>query len=96
MTFADPIQILIIGVVAVAILLWGPSKIPQLARSIGRARREFELGSKESGDSTPGPSVGSGTDDALINTAKQLGVTTEGKTRDEISNEIVQRVKKFA
>jgi sec-independent protein translocase protein TatA len=96
MTFADPLQILVIGVIAVAVLLWGPSKIPQLARSIGRARQEFELGLKEPVNSSPQPVAEGNTDDALINTAKQLGVSTEGKTRDQISNEIVQRVKKFA
>ena len=38
--------ILIIAIVLV-FLLWGPQKIPQLARVIGEARREFDKASKE-------------------------------------------------
>lgn len=44
MAFDDPIVwILIFGIV---ILLFGSGKIPQLARGIGKARREFEQASK--------------------------------------------------
>ncbi len=51
MAFDDPIVwVLIVGVV---ILLFGSSKIPNLARALGRARREFEQASKGiSGDSS--------------------------------------------
>jgi TatA/E family protein of Tat protein translocase len=38
----------IIGVVAIVIILWGPAKIPQLARAFGRVKGEFKKGSKES------------------------------------------------
>ena len=44
--FEDPMQWLVIGVVILALLLWGPNKIPQLASSIGKARREFDLARK--------------------------------------------------
>jgi len=83
----DPFQILLIlGVVAV-ILIWGPQKIPDLARSIGRARREFDDASKgivqpTNPDTSP--------TDSLIGTAQRLGITTEGKTRQQISDEIVR------
>ena len=38
---------LIIGVVAIVIIMWGPAKIPEFARSLGRAKGEFEKASKE-------------------------------------------------
>jgi len=83
---------IIIAGVLVVFFLWGPNKIPQLARAIGQARREFDKASKEL-TTLPGeekPTVVSA-DDTLIDTAKKLGIATEGKTRDEISREIVQK-----
>ena len=38
---------IIIGVVGVFIILWIPSKIPELAKAIGRAKGEFNQASKE-------------------------------------------------
>jgi sec-independent protein translocase protein TatA len=99
MAFGDPIQWVIIGVVVVALLLWGPSKIPELARGIGSARREFEKAQKETGDNSGNPSqapqqkaptqLQPSADDVLIQTARRLGIVTEGKTREQIANEIV-------
>ena len=91
----------IVGVLLV-LFLWGPNKIPDLARAIGRARREFERASKELTNpleapvSTPVSTISStpsmtGSDDTLVATAKELGISTVGKTRDEISNEILQK-----
>jgi sec-independent protein translocase protein TatA len=44
LAFDDPVVWVLI--IAVVIFLFGSSKIPQLARSIGQARREFENGWK--------------------------------------------------
>jgi sec-independent protein translocase protein TatA len=87
-------MIVVVGVLVV-MFLWGPNKIPELARSIGQARKEFEKAQKElttlpSTDS-PQTSTESAPDDALISTAKRLGIPTEGKTREEISKNIVER-----
>ena len=38
---------LIIGVVAIVIILWGPAKIPEFAKALGRAKGEFSRASKE-------------------------------------------------
>ena len=99
MALTDPLQWVVIAIVAIVFLMYGPKKIPELARSIGLARKEFNDASKTplSADSTttaapapaaaPAPSTG----DALLDTAKKLGISTEGKTRDEISSEIVSK-----
>ena len=86
-----------IGAIVVVVFLWGPKKIPELARSIGMARREFTQGSKESAAPTTGQlTPANAPDQTLIDTARKLGIDTEGKTREQISDEIVNRVKTFS
>jgi len=86
--------VLILLVVA-ALIIWGPQKIPELARSLGRARGEFEQASKEYSETSVKKTKTSG-DDALLETAKKLGINTEGKTKEEISQEILEKFKKEA
>ena len=107
MAIGDPIQWVVIGVVIIALFLWGPQKIPDLARALGRARKEFDDASKEMNNAMQGklpastfPTQSAGVpapeksgDQILIETARQLGISTEGKTRDQISVEILGRVK---
>jgi sec-independent protein translocase protein TatA len=85
----DPTQLLVILGVLVVILIWGPSKIPELARAVGRARKEFDDASKGIAQpiTTSNPSVVS---DPLVETAQKLGLSTQGKTREQISDEIVK------
>ncbi|MEM1538705.1 MAG: twin-arginine translocase TatA/TatE family subunit [Candidatus Nezhaarchaeales archaeon] len=86
---------IIIGVIVILIFLYGPQKLPQLARSLGLAKREFEKAQKlsevgvESLAIQPAPS-----DDKLIEVAKSLGISTEGKTKDQIAREIVEKARK--
>ncbi len=35
-----------IGVIVLVILIWGPQKIPELAKSLGQAKHELEKASK--------------------------------------------------
>ena len=85
----DPTQLIVILGVLVVILIWGPSKIPELARAVGRARKEFDDASKGlvQPSSNPGQLTAS---DPLLETARKLGISTQGKTRDQISDEIVK------
>lgn len=97
MALGDPLQWIIIGIIVVVIFLWGPQKIPELARGLGRARREFEQASKEiEGTMNPtslSPAVPKSADEVLLETARQLGIVTAGKTREQISQEIVAKAR---
>jgi sec-independent protein translocase protein TatA len=99
---------IIIGVVAIVIIMWGPAKIPEFARSLGRAKGEFAKASKEftdaatmtatapaatvaapiySAPASPAPVLKS-KDEVLIDTARSLSIETDGKTREQIAQEI--------
>jgi sec-independent protein translocase protein TatA len=84
---------LIVVAILLVVFLWGPQKLPELARSIGLAKKEFEKAAKEvSASTTTGtPETSS---DPLITAAKNLGIVTEGKTKEEIAREIADRTAK--
>jgi TatA/E family protein of Tat protein translocase len=99
---------IIIGVVAIVIIMWGPAKIPEFAKALGRAKGEFSKAQKEFTDaatstavttnnaavyeSRPAPVIKS-KDEMLLETAQKLGIPTDGKTREQISEEISIKVK---
>jgi len=96
MALTDPLQIIIIGVIVVVIFLWGPQKIPELARGLGRAKGEFDKASREfqsSAAAAAEPMAPKSADQILVETARQLGIATQGKTREQISAEIVAKGK---
>ena len=80
---------IIIGVVAIVIIMWGPAKIPQFARALGRAKGEFTNASKEFSDAAN-----------LEGNAKPVSaITTQGpipvqmtKTEDEMLLETAQKL----
>jgi sec-independent protein translocase protein TatA len=97
---------IIIGVVAIVIIMWGPAKIPEFARALGRAKGEFSKASKEfdiaasttanapltSASSASSASLRS-KDEMLLDTAHSLGISTDGKTREQLSEEISTKAK---
>jgi len=103
----EPIQLIIIAVIVVVIFLWGPQKIPELARGLGRAKGEFDKATKEFDAaskqvaSTPSSTAPQATpvfqektgDQMLMETARALGIETAGKSREQISQEIVSKAK---
>jgi len=87
---------ILILIVVGALIIWGPKKIPELARAIGQARGEFERTSKEAAKpiyDRKEKEEELSSENALIETASKLGMSTQGKTKEQISKEIVEKFK---
>ncbi|MFB6490355.1 MAG: twin-arginine translocase TatA/TatE family subunit [Thermoproteus sp. AZ2] len=80
---------LIILIAIVILLIWGPSKLPALARGLGEALHEFRRASQ--GLAT----TESEEDKKLYELAKTLGISTEGKTKEQILAEVNEKVKEM-
>jgi len=86
--------LIVVGILLV-VFLWGPQKLPELARSIGLAKREFEKSTKEI-SSVTNPTTSTTTQpepqqEPLVLAAKSLGIATEGKTKEQIAKEITDK-----
>lgn len=94
---------LIIGVVAIVIIMWGPAKIPEFAKALGRAKGEFSKAQKEFTDAAMTTQNAPATpvvrqqirskDEMLLDAAKSMGISTDGKTREQITEEIAIKAK---
>lgn len=91
----------IIAIVIVVILLFGANKIPELARSLGKAAGEFKKGKNdlEAELSDIGKSVKEGksqenTSSKIKTMAQDLGIATEGKSDEQLLDEIQKKSKK--
>ena len=72
-------EILIVALIIM--VLFGAKRLPELARSLGRSKGEFEKGKSEFE-----PESGSKSRVELEKAAKELGIDTEGKTDEELKN----------
>ena len=72
-------EILIVALIIM--VLFGAKRLPELARSLGRSKGEFEKGKAEFE-----PESGSKSRVELEKAAKELGIDTEGKTDEELKN----------
>ena len=87
----DPLELVIIGIIIVVIVVMGPKRIPELARALGSAKKEFNAGAQSTPEaSTAAVGAQMGGDDLMV-AARKLGISTEGKTREQISAEIVRK-----
>ena len=103
MAFDDPIVWILI--IVVVVFLFGASRIPQFAKALGQARREFSAASQggpQSAPSTPPPmqntpppmSQALSPDDPLYAAAEKEGIDIRGKTKSEIATELAWKLSK--
>ncbi len=75
---------IVLGIIAI-FLLFGSKKIPDLARSLGKAKGEFKKGQDEFKDE---PKKEPSEREKLESAAKALKISVEGKSDDELSEAI--------
>jgi sec-independent protein translocase protein TatA len=89
-------------ILIIILIIFGPSKLPQLARGLGQAIREFRKASAGIYDEEPIREEKGGArrseksrvdDETLYRLAEKLGVETEGKSRDELVDEVVRKAR---
>ncbi|MCC6029956.1 MAG: twin-arginine translocase TatA/TatE family subunit [Candidatus Korarchaeum sp.] len=85
----------ILLIVLIALILFGPRKLPELARAMGEALREFKraASSVEEGQKSPSQSERVEGKVSIRELAMSLGIDVSGKTDEELLEEIKSRVK---
>ncbi len=85
--------LVVVGIIAV-LLLWGPKKLPELARSLGLAKKEYDKTKSESSNvATSDRTSPSSADQSLITAARNLGIETEGRTTETIAKDMAEKTK---
>ena len=77
----------ILLILLVVLLLFGSTKIPEMARNLGKAKSEFKRGEREGMAELEKQEE----EDQLKRRARELGIATEGKSADELRRDIAAR-----
>ena len=83
----------VILVIVVVVLIFGARKIPELARSVGRASGEFKKGKREAELEAAHIGAAEPTSEEevrikLVRAARELGISSEGKNSEQLREEI--------
>ncbi|HDD40444.1 MAG: twin-arginine translocase TatA/TatE family subunit [Thaumarchaeota archaeon] len=85
---------LFIAIILIFLVLWDPEKIPKIAKALAEAKREYEKATSTMQELVEGAvEEPEESDKKLIEIAKELGIETYGKTKEEIKEEILKRAK---
>lgn len=83
-------------ILVILLFVFGPKKLPQLARDLGKAWQEFQEASSgitEAITTPTTPKSGGKERAALVSIAAKMGINTEGKTFEQLINELEINVK---
>jgi sec-independent protein translocase protein TatA len=85
----------ILLIVLIALILFGPRKLPELARAMGEALREFKRAASSVEESQKSSSQSERVEgkSSIRELAMSLGIDVSGKTDEELLEEIKSRVK---
>lgn len=83
----------VVIIIAVILLLFGAKKIPEFARSLGRATSEFKRGKMEvEREIKESFKEDEKEESKIVKTAKDLGINTEGKSEEQLKEEIRKKI----
>lgn len=79
--------------VLVVVLLFGAAKVPELARSLGKAKSEFRKASAEGEREAAAVTAAPAEDDEKVRkAARDLGIPTEGRALSDIKADIQRKL----
>ncbi len=81
----------IIAILAIALLLFGPKKLPELAKGVGKAIYEYRKASQGIFEEEE-KHAKKDEKQMLIEAAKKMGIETEGRDIKEIAREVLEKV----
>lgn len=79
----------ILFILLLFLVFFGAHKIPELARSLGRAQKEFTKARQELEDTVPAPPS---EEERVRKAARDLGLDPEGKDLEEVRRLIAERM----
>ncbi len=85
----------IVLIAIVVVFAFGGKKLPELARSLGRAKGEFERGKRDIERELREERAREVKKEEkdIVKAAKNLGIQTEGKSEDQLRKEIADAVR---
>ena len=82
----------LIWILVLFVLLFGATKIPELARSLGKAQREFQRARDEIASEAQKPAETE--EDRIRKAAADLGLATENKSTEQLRQEMADRLQR--
>ncbi len=84
----------LIVVLFIILLLFGGKKLPELARSLGSAVKEYSVAAKDSSkyieEKTKPKTKEEEEREAILEAARKMGIETEGRSIEEIAEDLVK------
>jgi sec-independent protein translocase protein TatA len=84
----------IVLILAILLLVFGPTKLPKIARELGKAWQEFNKASSSAFETLNSveETVTETAQKPLLDVAKKLNLDVEGKTEKQLGDEILAKV----